>query len=241
MADDLLDWLMFWDSPKRQAASSGSFRSATTFDVAATNSQAVNVPAGVVDGDLLILAVCFGTTGSMNALAGWTLLAGPHGILRNSTSSIDNLNVYYRYASSEPASYTLGASANVIECGIMAAYKGVSPQTTPVKAEYDATGPFDTTAVATSAASADPNVYDESIIYVFAGRGFGALNSFALSGGATINQSLVNTNGGANRLGCAIGFQHTAAAANYPARSATLTWSGSNFNGCALIRISTLH
>src|SRR5690348_7795305 len=61
-------------------------------------SVALTVPSGIVNGNLLIAQLQgINQTGSMPAQTGWTLAVDVTG-----TSS--HLGIYYRYASSEPAS-----------------------------------------------------------------------------------------------------------------------------------------
>jgi hypothetical protein len=95
-----------------------AFRSAATGQSSANTSLVVNVPAGVQDGDFLVLFVAADTAGATITLpAGWTALP----------SSPLNLGVQaacaYRIASSEPASYTVTFSGSSAGTGaVMAAY-----------------------------------------------------------------------------------------------------------------------
>ena len=92
-------------------------------------SPTVNAPAGLQDGDLIIVAICTGTTANLdNVLAGWT------GLTEQDDGGLDSsLIVLYKIASSEGASWTftdvLDGSENVHACAL--AYSGVD-QTTPL-------------------------------------------------------------------------------------------------------------
>lgn len=120
------------------------------------NSVSVNVPAGVVNGDLLIAhingysAAAGGTPSSPTTPSGWTAIAA-FASTNSGTNNNTALGVFYRYANNEPASYTLANSGGTtyIDAAI-AAYSGVDPTT-----------PFNLTSVsaafnATSGNSADP-------------------------------------------------------------------------------------
>ncbi len=95
-----------------------AFRSSATGQSSANTSLAVNVPAGVQDGDFLVLFVVADTAGAaINLPPGWTALP----------SSPLNLGVQaacaYRIASSEPPSYTVTFSGSSAGTGaVIAAY-----------------------------------------------------------------------------------------------------------------------
>lgn len=98
-----------------------AFRSATTAQGSAT-SLVINVPAGTVNGDLLLL---FGTNSlpsAYNTPAGWTPLESP-GIGSTGDSAL-----FYRVASSEPASYTLAFSSATAwdSAAVMVCYSGAA-------------------------------------------------------------------------------------------------------------------
>lgn len=104
-----------------------AFRSSTTaFSAAAAGASAlgINVPAGVVDNDLLLAWFVFpgGALNTITPPAGWSLLCRG-----NASTSIAGA-LYYRIASSEPASYTWSGSQDGGIAGIMLAYSG--PNTT---------------------------------------------------------------------------------------------------------------
>lgn len=103
----------------------------------AGNSVSVSVPAGVVNGDLLMAAISgFGSVGATPSApttpSGWTKIGEA-----STSGSNGNINTgwYYRIASSEPANYTLANSGGdtYIDADIIA-FSGV-----------DATTPFNLT------------------------------------------------------------------------------------------------
>lgn len=103
-----------------------SFRSATTaFDDAAPTSKVISVPAGVIDGDMLIMAVAVrnasGST-TINTPSGWTKTLGGAGT--TGTSFIRH-DIFWRVAASEPANYTPTWS-QAADCAItILAYRNV--------------------------------------------------------------------------------------------------------------------
>ena len=76
---------------------------------ASGTSVTANVPSGVVNGDLLIAEVfAKSQSAAMPAQTGWT------NALDYQASYPAHLAIYYRYASSEPASYTFTAAASSV-------------------------------------------------------------------------------------------------------------------------------
>lgn len=92
-------------------------------------SIAVNVPAGTVDGDVMV-AVVFttgGTGAEISAPAGWTT------VNNTEVGTVLAVATFYRVASSEPASYTFTFDTTSSRQGgaIISSYSGVD-NTTPV-------------------------------------------------------------------------------------------------------------
>ena len=75
--------------------------STVNVDSTGTASTTVSVPAGTADGDLMIAALTTGQGGA-TAPAGWTLL----GYANSGGGTCSTMYVFYRIASSEPASYS---------------------------------------------------------------------------------------------------------------------------------------
>lgn len=95
-----------------------AFRSATTAQ--GGPSTVINVPAGTVNGDVLLL---FGSNAGPYAYTtptGWTLLENPVEGGDGETA------LFYRIASSEPASYTLTAAGNIGDIVTMVCYSGAT-------------------------------------------------------------------------------------------------------------------
>jgi len=127
------------------ATSSGS--SAPTFRAASSAnttvscgspciSLTISVPAGVVNGDVMIAnIVASGTTTTIQASAGWTLIRRTTSDMTLSSVTYLEQAVYYRVAAGEPANYawtSTGTGGSM--AGGISAYSGVDT-TTPVDVE----------------------------------------------------------------------------------------------------------
>jgi len=89
------------------------YRASATNSATATTSLVVNVPAGVQDGDVMLAAISAGA-GTIVKPAAWSnALVGT------------NQGLYYRIASSEPASYTWTIASATNWAGVVDAYFGV--------------------------------------------------------------------------------------------------------------------
>lgn len=111
---------------------------------AATTSSVVNVPASVIDGDYMLATVYknIAATNSLTPPAGWTFVDSIE------LSTTLGIYIYYRWASSEPASYTwtIGGTASSWSVGVNA-FRGV-----------DTLNPIDTYTLGTSATTTTANV-----------------------------------------------------------------------------------
>jgi endoglucanase len=95
------------------------FRSISSTAYASRTNTTVSVPAGVVDGDLLVAMFTLGGSGStFTPPTGWTLLAGP--TLATDNSFDIHTSLYWRVAASEPANYTFTHAALSSEAVIYA-------------------------------------------------------------------------------------------------------------------------
>ncbi|CCF83654.1 hypothetical protein [Nitrolancea hollandica] len=104
-----------------------------------SSSLAVNVPTGTQNNDILLAHLIVGSSRTITPPAGWTLLAGP---LADPDVTGVNVSVYYRVASSEPASFTFSFSGTGNCAGVMLACSG-----------GDAASPIDASATAIDASS----------------------------------------------------------------------------------------
>ncbi len=103
---------------------------AATQATAAVNSLTINVPAGVVDDDELLLFVVnsFDDEGDINSLAGWVEVVANHPA-GGAPISTPAMSFFRRVADSEPASYN-PTCTNVGDCGMvgkMLAFRKVDP------------------------------------------------------------------------------------------------------------------
>jgi cellulose synthase/poly-beta-1,6-N-acetylglucosamine synthase-like glycosyltransferase/DNA-binding NarL/FixJ family response regulator len=139
--------------PATVAAPSVRDLATATQESAFATTFTTNMPAGTVDGDVLVATVGWSYSGgTVTAPAGWTLL-------RRSASdtvgwnTFDMLGVWWKIASGEPASYTWTiASVNSITAGIYA-FSGAlatSPFDIDAAVGYPAQPTFDTPSIATS-------------------------------------------------------------------------------------------
>ena len=93
-------------------------------NTAATSALSLNVPSGVVDGDVMIAAVAHGlvaTPFTTTPPAGWTLV---HQVEPGATN-VFGIFVYRRVASGEPVSYSWTFSSAVNSAGAISAYWNV--------------------------------------------------------------------------------------------------------------------
>lgn len=114
-----------------------------------TGNGTLTKPTGVVDGDLLILAVGGDLAASEDIT--YTVPAGFTQLLANTrshaTNAGTNLQVWYRIASSEPANYTITPSANNLTGASMLRIDG-----------HDGTDPFDVSSITGFDNSTEPKI-----------------------------------------------------------------------------------
>lgn len=91
-------------------------------DLALGASKAVDVPAGVADGDMLLMAVIHTAAGTVTLPAGWTAV-------EDMSPVADGLIVASRTASSEPASYTYELSASQNSAASIIAFRSSGGET----------------------------------------------------------------------------------------------------------------
>lgn len=201
-------------------------RASTTVEGATTVAITNNVPAGVVNGDLLLWRISDTTTTIPATPAGWTLLV-------SGTATATMVVIWWRIAASEPASYTTAAFATAgRRIGIMSAYSGVDtttpfdvatpalvagttaitcPAITPISAGAWVLGVANATVAlnvtTTTFSSANLNAIDsqKTSTSTTATNDVGAIGHFAWTSGAftatyTASQTMVRTLGGSIAL-----------------------------------------
>jgi len=204
-----------------------AFRSSTEAGTgAAAASLAVNVPAGVQDDDLLLLygVTADGDDGGFNTLTGWNQIVN-NVLTGGAAPSPPGITVWWRIASSEPASYTITPSfGSTGICGKMLAFTGV-----------DTTTPIDVTTVTATGDStnADPGSIDYldagativvSAVWDSAGGDFTSVPS-GYTDPDTLGDIVANGGGNGGSLACAYDLTPAADPENPPAfTSGTEQW-----------------
>jgi hypothetical protein len=185
----------------------------STAEAAATTGITNNVPAGTANGDFLVWV-----SGQTTA----TLIATHASFTSRQTgvSGASSLQIWYRFASGEPASYTTAARTASRSFGIMAALRGVDPTT-----------PWDVTEAAMAAgttAVAAPAITPVTagawvLAFVDALVASGVINSTVSSGNLTaVDDQKTSTSGASTNMVGGIGhFPWTSGAF-------TPTWTISN-------------
>lgn len=111
-----------------------SYIASATNNTGSSTSITVSVPTGTQDGDVMIAAYGNGQDdGTTPAISGWTSI----GYVEDATISNNTLALFYRVASSEPASYTMtyDSSTSNLTSGIISTFRGVDT-TTPLDVTY---------------------------------------------------------------------------------------------------------
>jgi len=111
-----------------------AYRSCAISSWVSGTTVTATMPAGVTDGDVLLMSVYAHYSGSAPTItdpAGWTLLTSANG------GAYDLQKVYWRVASSEPGSYAITVSDGSVGRGAIAAFSGADT-TQPASAQYGA-------------------------------------------------------------------------------------------------------
>jgi len=125
----------------------------TTTAVQNTNSTTitVNVPAGTTNNDLMILLVCSGSgTNTWTTPSGWTLWSP--------TTNANGRAIYYRTASSEPASYTITQSGSTTSDAYILTYRN---------AAIDVMGTFPTSAANPAIAPSITTTENNAVVFFY--------------------------------------------------------------------------
>lgn len=213
------------------------FRSVETLTAAAASPQTFTMPAGVADGDFLLwLVLKSNIAGTVNTPAGWTQLRGDDSIPQGSFNN-NEAELFYRWASSEPATYDVTCSANGAYGGFIAAYSGMDQTSTPAISTHveDRLSPSGNTPSSTVPAAADGGV-DETLMYVMYGQGTNSVYSGSMDAGTTPRVGMRLTTP-SNRIFMALADEEYTTSGNYPARTFSFTWSTAGEVGICASRI----
>jgi hypothetical protein len=177
-----------------QARAATYFRSASTAQTGSgATSIALNVPAGVVAGDVMIASIAAEGSGSFTPPSGWSstgLFAG--------ATNFGFSGVYYHVAgSSEPASYTWGLGTSRKAAGKMVSYVGVE-NASPIEVTSTIAGA--STGTSDSAASITTTLANTKVIMDF-GADY-SLGTFTITPpSGTTQRASVFTSGSGSHLG----------------------------------------
>lgn len=117
----------------------------------ASTTITVNVPSGTANGDLMILLVCSGSgSNTWTTPAGWTLWSP--------TLDSNGRAVFYRTASSEPASYTITQSSSTTSNANILTYRNAS---------IDVIGAFSTSGASPSVAPSITTTANNATVFYF--------------------------------------------------------------------------
>lgn len=152
-------------------------------------SGSINKPTGVADEDILIASVSASdATAVPTLLSGWTALYSNQALGGNPAAEAYVESVWWKLASSEPASYTINYSAGVVVTNKIFAFRGVH-QTTPINASSAAVAFSDTSTGTSVITTVDEclafflNVAGEDVAVTTPPAGYAALSS----SGANVN------------------------------------------------------
>jgi hypothetical protein len=151
---------------------------------ATSTTFACNVPAGVLDGDVLIAFAWQSTTSALSAPAGWTSVAAS---IQDSTDT-HTMEAWYRIASSEPANYTWTGSGTSDKWVTQTALRGGEPN-----APHASASNFDSTVNTTFAGPATVNITKRGMSLIAVGSQI-ATSGFSPPAGYTTQETLTTSN-----------------------------------------------
>jgi hypothetical protein len=136
--------------PEEPALGTPTFINSAAGNTPSANNVTVNVPAGVADGNLLV-AVYTNSNAALTVTppGGWTQIAD------SATTVTPRLVLYFRIASSEPASYTWNTSASAAQDVLILAYDQMA--TSPLDGTVTTNTGTATTATATGLTTTNDN------------------------------------------------------------------------------------
>jgi hypothetical protein len=153
-----------------------SFVAFTQKNTTSGTTYTISVPAGVADGDLLVLSCAGYVAGTFGAPAGFTVQQSTAGAV---SGSVHQFFAATRVASSEPASYTVTSSATSWPVIIMYAVRSsTGTGTVSISAELTNAGGYQTTLPPPALAVNGPS---DITIY-----GYGGVNAAGSGGGGLV-------------------------------------------------------
>ena len=219
-----------------------AYRSHSTVDQAVSSTITFTLPAGTVDGDLLLMTIVLsGATGTLDAKTGWT-----HSAKRNVPFGTGNTNRWYsswHYASGEASTIAFTLSSAVGSWGgFMVAYDTPDGSPTPsFEAQVEGRVTDGSGASAVIGTLADPNSFNETIVYIGFGQGVSAYTGTTPDGSTNERIDQAFASGPANRIFMYLADEEFTAAANYPARTiGPATWTGTTQEGIAIVRTTNV-
>lgn len=198
------------------------FQSASTAAVTvATTSLTINAPTGVTNGDLLIACAASSTANSFTLTGSWTQLEIESPPLNGSVTD-SAATIWYRIASSEPSSYTIGIGGASKFCGVILRYSMVDNVTIvrEISSAYAAVA-----STTSPARPAFPYTQTTDLVVVFYATGVDASGSSVTvtpPGGTWNTRASVNT-AVASTFNCAIAAVDKFGATDFPTSTASAT------------------
>lgn len=211
------------------ARSTPVFQTASSFGASVNGTSiSVNAPSGTSDGDLLVACVCSVFPNQFTITGSWTPLDQVTATTNSGTVDCSAL-LWFRVASSEPASYTMGMNASNVMCGAIVRYSGVDT-TAPVRMiQHTETGAIATTSPAPPALIAQQS--PDMVVDVYVTGSDNTVASIAVTppGGSWSTRVNVPTTV-ASDFNSAIAIVDQPNAADFPTASSTQTGTWGAFS-----------
>ena len=153
-------------------------------DLASGTSQSIDVPAGIADGDMMLMAVVQVTSGTLTLPAGWTTV-------EDMADAADGIRVAKRIASSEPASYTYNISVSQNTAGAIIAFRSGTVETIVVD---DSAQTDDAASSTTHDCPSVTTTGDNATLVCF--TAWGGFDAGGLSAPGTMTERTESSNGG---------------------------------------------
>lgn len=168
-------------------------------------SAPVGVPAGTADGDVMLMILNYKNIfGTLSIPAGWTAAGNQINSSNGGAPGSVRARVFWRVASSEPASYTIAWPSALSHCVGIVAFRGVDTGSPIV----GYSGRNNATSSSVTATAISPTVADSMVVFLAA-----VADDFALSGWSGTNPTFTEwldvgtTAGTDNQIGIASGVK----------------------------------